>query len=139
MITKQELINIVLEILTKDQMNELVSKLKAIEERLSVEDPAPEQKQVQKKLVNDDFTVNRQEGQRKSVPVRASENTWTDTGEERLEEVQIVKPLTPRNRKKAKMITVTCSVCHQSKEISTALVTSSKAYYRCENCVGGGR
>ena len=143
MITKKELIAVVLEILNKEQMEQLVSRLKQIDQQIRQEELEQETCEdpivLSKKVVNDDFTVNREEGQeRRSVPVRASENTWSDSGEENKgEEKQIVKPPTRRLRKKVEMVKINCSVCHQPKEIAPGLMTSSRAYYRCENCVGG--
>jgi len=144
MITKQELINVVLDILTQDQMKELIARLQAVDAKSNkTEDTGPvyeEPPAMSKRIVNDDFTVNRDDKEdRKSVPVQASSNTWVDAGEERKEETQIKKAPMPRVRKKVEMIKVNCSVCHQPKEISPGLMTSSRAYYRCENCVGGGR
>lgn len=137
-ITKQELIEIVLSILTEEQMKELEAKLIAIDskENETPEEPKPVAK---KKVVNEDFSVNREgaDRSRSSVPVRAGSNTWVDEGEERDGvDDKIVKTIMPRTRVKPKTQVMVCSLCHQPKEVPAGLLRKG-GYYRCENCVGG--
>lgn len=145
MITKEELIQVVLGILTKEQMLVLNQKLEEIHRSHSAVQPQPvrpiEVVQTRKRVVNDDFSVNRDEDEdmRSSVPVYAGENTWQDEGEEKDGfDQKIKRKHTPRIRPKVVMQTMVCSVCQKAQEVPPGLLRKG-AYYRCENCVGGGR
>ena len=98
----------------------------------------PQTKQPSKKTKDpNDFTMKPKNGvpqqKKRKVPVKARENTWTDTGEHRdVSTPEFTK--TPRNRKPPQKKTVTCSACGSKSKINANLVQGQ--YYRCENCVG---
>ena len=144
MITKEQLIEIVLEILTPDQMKILNDRLQLVHENMTSTKAAETvdvNTSTPKRVVNEDFTVNRNNGKdgRVSVAVSAGENKWSDSGEERDDfDEKVQRKYTPRVRPKAVMQTVVCSVCQKAQEIPPGLVRRG-SYYRCENCVGGGR
>ena len=84
-----------------------------------------------------DFTMHSKNSvpqkNRRKVPVKAQQNTWTDTGEHRdISTPEFTK--TPRNRKPPKKKTVTCSACGSKSKVNANLIQGQ--YYRCEKCVG---
>ena len=83
--------------------------------------------------VNDDFTVHRDNESSYRKPVRARENSWVDTGEERQED-KIVKTATVTKRPKAVPVDVVCSTCHRTVKVPPSLPRTE--YYRCERCIG---
>lgn len=86
--------------------------------------------------VDPDFTMNKKtqlNKQKRREKVRASDNTWTDTGEHR--DVETPKTdRTPRNRVPPKKKTVKCHVCGKNSTINATLVYGE--YYRCDRCTG---
>lgn len=66
-------------------------------------------------------------------PVRARENTWTDTGEDR--HIETPKShITPRTRKAPSKKTVKCHACGKTEKVNAGLVFGE--YYRCDRCIG---
>lgn len=86
-------------------------------------------------IITEDFRVQREptEYSRRREPVRARENTWTDTGEAKDIQTPDVKR-TPRTRKPPQKKSVQCSVCGKTNTINSSLVYGQ--YYRCDNCTG---
>lgn len=82
----------------------------------------------------EDFTMNsRVKDINKRSVVKARENTWTDSGEDRHIKTP-EKPITPRNRKPPKKKGVVCYVCGKQNSINASLIYGE--YYRCDNCLG---
>lgn len=82
----------------------------------------------------EDFTVIKNtSAKNKREKVKAKQNTWVDTGEDR-HIVTPEKPLTPRTRKPPAKKNVQCSVCGKKYSINASLVYGE--YYRCDNCIG---
>tara|TARA_B100001094_G_C18078591_1_gene743954 strand:- start:639 stop:1037 length:399 start_codon:yes stop_codon:yes gene_type:complete len=66
-------------------------------------------------------------------PVRARENTWADTGEDR--HIETPKShITPRTRKAPAKKTVKCHACGKTEKVNAGLVFGE--YYRCDRCIG---
>jgi len=84
--------------------------------------------------VKEDFTVSRNLDNTKiKRPVKARENTWVDTGENK----DVTTPeieLTPRKRPKAATANKRCHVCGKDFQISTKL--DSGDFMRCNDCTG---
>lgn len=81
-----------------------------------------------------DFTMNKQKESEKisKQPVRARENQWTDTGEDRhIETPQVA--MTPRNRQPPKMKKVTCTKCGTTETVNESVLCGE--FYRCSRCV----
>lgn len=88
--------------------------------------------------VQEDFTMHKDKpssikGQSRKQPVRARENTWTDTGEYREVETPETKR-TPRNRLPPQKKEVTCHVCGKNSKVNANIVYGE--YYRCDRCTG---
>lgn len=93
-----------------------------------------------RRRVNEDFTVIRDDNsldQRKS-PVRAKNNQWTDTGEDRDPDFDPAKfermGKAVRNREKSKKRTVECHVCGRDFQVNPNLVYGE--FVRCNRCTG---
>tara|TARA_B100000902_G_scaffold284953_1_gene270955 strand:- start:8275 stop:8649 length:375 start_codon:yes stop_codon:yes gene_type:complete len=66
-------------------------------------------------------------------PVKARQNTWTDTGEHK----DIATPdvqRTPRNRPPPRKKNVVCNACGKSFKVNASIVYGE--YYRCDRCTG---
>lgn len=136
-ITKEELIEVVVSILNRDQMIELQERLQEVFNRKSqhVADPII----TKKRSVEPDFTMHRDpDVNQRSVPVKAGTNQWTDNGSDEKDGIDaiIVKKATPRVRPPARTKKVICSICRREKEVSVG-ACGNGTYYRCESCVGG--
>ena len=81
-----------------------------------------------------DFTMNKQKDSEKpsKQPVRARENQWVDTGEDRHIETPEVA-MTPRNRQPPKMKKVTCTKCGTTETVNESVLCGE--FYRCSRCV----
>ena len=93
-----------------------------------------EREEEEKIVVNDDFTVsNKQEIQKRKIPVRFKKNEWIDEGESGdIETPNFQK--TPRNRPKPNKQEVECHVCGRTFSINSNLVYGE--YHRCNKCTG---
>ena len=88
--------------------------------------------------VQEDFTMHKNKSSngvknKRKEPVKARENTWTDTGEHREVSTPNVER-TPRNRPAPKKKDVLCSACGKTFKVNASIVYGE--YYRCERCVG---
>tara|TARA_B100001564_G_scaffold351385_1_gene357146 strand:+ start:1672 stop:2043 length:372 start_codon:yes stop_codon:yes gene_type:complete len=86
--------------------------------------------------ITDDFRVVKKStlgSNRRREPVKARENTWTDTGEHREVETPNVHR-TPRNRPPPKKKHVTCNACGKKYQVNANIVYGE--YYRCDRCTG---
>lgn len=86
--------------------------------------------------ITDDFRVVKKStlgSNRRREPVKARENTWTDTGEHREVETPNVQR-TPRNRPPPKKKHVTCNACGKKYQVNANIVYGE--YYRCDRCTG---
>ena len=96
----------------------------------------PQQKEVATNNVADDFTMHKKsslQNNSRRMPVKAKENTWTDTGE--FKEVSTPNTArTPRNRQPPQKKNVTCHVCGKSQKVNSSIVYGE--YYRCDRCTG---
>jgi DNA-directed RNA polymerase subunit RPC12/RpoP len=72
-----------------------------------------------------------QPNQRRKEPVRAKQNTWTDTGEDRNIETPKYEP-TPRTREKVEKVSIKCHACGKSFDADPRFVYGE--YYRCDRC-----
>lgn len=132
---REELLNIL-----SDSISTWTTMPPHIEEILSNnnDQPEPTEEDFLKKNTVDieDFSMKRQDNtseSKKKNKVKARENTWVDTGEDRHIKTP-EKPLTPRTRKPPKKKNVKCSTCGKSFKINSSLLYGE--YYRCENCIG---
>lgn len=70
--------------------------------------------------------------------VKWTGNTWKDTGElgelgaEAKKTPKIIR--TPRDREKFRKVSVACTVCHKTLEVSPAYVTSVDSF-KCDRCL----
>lgn len=95
----------------------------------AVDGPSPTTAEVE------NFTVTRQptKSSKSREPVRAKQNTWSDTGEDRhIETPESTR--TPRTRKAPPKKTVTCHACGKTEKVNASLVFGE--YYRCDRCIG---
>ena len=69
--------------------------------------------------------------QKRREPVRAKQNTWNDSGEDRNIETPQYQP-TPRTREKIEKISVQCHACKKEFTIDPRFVYGE--YYRCDRC-----
>lgn len=87
--------------------------------------------------VVEDFTMHKRESNgvknRRKEPVKARQNTWSDTGEFKEVSTPDVQR-TPRNRPAPKKKEVKCSSCGKTSRVNANIVYGE--YYRCERCVG---
>jgi len=116
--------------LSDEQKSQLLSALTPKEK--VVEESQPEEKVVE------DFTMHKEKvsngvKNRRKEPVKARQNTWTDTGEHREIETPDVQR-TPRNRPSPKKKDVLCNACGKTFKVNASIVYGE--YYRCERCVG---
>jgi len=98
-------------------------------DRLQHEEPISE-------AVDGDFTMHKKtelSKQKRREKVKASDNTWTDTGEHRDVETPDTAR-TPRNRPTPKKKTVRCHICSKDFTINASLLYGE--YYRCDRCTG---
>lgn len=138
----------VLESMSKEQKEQLIAELIAEVGSLQPEKQIPERKIEGERIICDepvyddiqplkkmDFSTdwgNSVDGKR---PVRAQENTWSDTGEERDEEYdpsQYQKVPRSRPNAKTKIVEKTCSVCNKKFDIDSSLVYGQ--FVRCNRC-----
>jgi hypothetical protein len=86
--------------------------------------------------ITEDFTMHKKsslQNNSRRMPVKAKENTWTDTGE--FKEVATPNTArTPRNRQPPQKKNVTCHVCGKSQNVNASIVYGE--YYRCDRCTG---
>lgn len=121
--------------LSEEQKAALLNALQG-ENDISIE-PEPIKKNVKEetsRVITEDFTMRKESGiknSKRKEPVKARQNTWTDTGEAR----NIVTPdikRTPRERQPPKKVDVKCHVC--GKEFSTDKRFVFGEYNRCDRC-----
>ena len=113
--------------LSEEQKAALLSALAGKEEVVEVEETND---------ITDDFRVVKKStlgSNRRREPVKARENTWTDTGEHREVETPNVQR-TPRNRPPPKKKHVTCNACGKKYQVNANIVYGE--YYRCDRCTG---
>ena len=115
--------------LTDKQKEQLLNALSAPKEE-AVEAP--------KENIVEDFTMHKNKSDngvknRRKEPVKARQNTWTDTGEFKEVETPNVQR-TPRNRPSPKKKEVKCNACGKTFKVNASIVYGE--YYRCERCVG---
>ena len=116
--------------LSDEQKAQLLSAL-APKEKV-VEESQPEEKVVEDFTMHKDRESNGVKNRRRE-PVKARQNTWTDTGEHRDVATPDVQR-TPRNRPSPKKKDVLCSACGKTFKVNASIVYGE--YYRCERCVG---
>jgi len=123
-------VNNFVESLTEEQKAAL---LEALTSKSNSSDSSEAQEK-EKSNINEDFTMNAQvKTHNKREPVRARENIWKDTGEDR-HITTPEKPLTPRARKPPKQKSVKCHICGKARKVNASLVYGE--YYRCDSCSG---
>lgn len=86
----------------------------------------------------EDFTMVRQsslESNNRRIPVKARQNTWSDTGSEAKDVVTPNVSRTPRTRKPPQKKVVRCHACGKENTVNANIVYGE--YYRCDRCVGG--
>lgn len=113
--------------LSEEQKAALLSALAGKEEVVETEETND---------ITDDFKVVKKStlgSNRRREPVKARENTWTDTGEHREVETPNVHR-TPRNRPPPKKKHVTCNACGKKYQVNANIVYGE--YYRCDRCTG---
>jgi DNA-directed RNA polymerase subunit RPC12/RpoP len=113
--------------------------LKALNEKSGATQNVPEEVNRQaKRALNNSFIAeskpkenNNYTQQRRREPVKARENTWTDTGEFRdIETPQYER--TPRKRPTSQKSEVECHVCGKDFKVDKKFVFGE--YYRCNKC-----
>ena len=100
-----------------------------VESRWQHEEPISE-------AVDGDFTMHKKtelSKQKRREKVKASDNTWTDTGEHRDVETPDTAR-TPRNRSAPKKKDVTCHICGKKSKVNASLMYGE--FYRCDRCTG---
>lgn len=138
-----DVLSTVLNMLTKEQKEQLVAKLitdvgnlQTEEQKEGVTQPASPPRRV-----NEDFSVTKSQEQlnKQKRPVKAKANTWTDTGEKKDLDYDPAKyeamgrkarETSPRDV----MIEKRCHVCGKDFKIHSSLVMGS--FIRCNNCTG---
>lgn len=84
---------------------------------------------------DDSFTVkpknNINQQQRRREPVKAKENTWTDTGEDKHVSTPQYQP-TPRTREKSNKVSMNCHACGKTFSVDPRFVYGE--FYRCDRC-----
>lgn len=130
MIEVKDLMGILNDILTDEQMSTLADRLQKIK-------PTKENA-----VVKDDFTVERK-AQKGRGPVTAGDNKWEDNGEEKDNIDFLLGNSIDSENKRSKIahkprdtgkIDKVCSVCHRT--VKAPRVFSGTNYYRCESCIG---
>jgi hypothetical protein len=107
-------------------------------EAVQTQAKAPTAKRKRSTVVNEDFTVTRENSIGAKAPVRAKANQWKDTGEakeegfdpKRFEEMGMA----PRERPEKVMVEKTCHVCQRSFTMDPDVVYGEFA--RCNRCIG---
>ena len=129
MILSSNILNIVMDIMDKDQIIELNNRLEKLTEKLELADIAVTNT-VSKKNAD-----NTRPPQGKSQ-VRAGVNTWKDSGEAKddIDEKIIRSKINREPRPASKKVERACSICH--KLVKVPQVLSETHYYRCERCSG---
>lgn len=122
--------------LTDEQKAKLLSAL--CPEKEPVEEPVEEPVQEPATRPVEDFTMHKNKSNnsiknRRKEPVKARQNTWTDTGEHREVSTPSIER-TPRNRPAPKKKNVKCNACGKTFKINANIVYGE--YYRCDRCVG---
>lgn len=124
--------------LTEEQKTALLKALSGGEVSESVDEPEKEETPDRPYDMNQEFhefVMNREKELEKlsKRPVRAKENAWVDTGEDRHIETPETS-ITPRNRQPPKMKRVTCSKCSALEMVNESILCGE--FYRCSRCVG---
>ena len=112
--------------LTPEQLESLKEALKKDQNK---EEESNEDQQGSDFRMNKSISNNR----KRKEPVRAKENTWTDTGEKK----DIVTPdyqPTPRNRQAPEKVKVKCHICGRTSVVDSRFICGE--FYRCNNCTG---
>ena len=122
--------------LTDEQKAKLLSAL--CPDKEPVEEPVQEPIQETATRPAEDFTMHKNKSDngiknRRREPVRAKQNTWTDTGEHRNVETPQTQR-TPRNRPPPKKKDVRCHACGKNFRVNANIVYGE--YYRCDRCTG---
>jgi hypothetical protein len=90
--------------------------------------------------VNDDFTVNRDNGSNQGVTakttIKAGKNTWVD---DKLEQTDVETPDVEKTKKRppAQMVDMACSGCGTICRVSSTVVYGE--YHKCDRCAGARR
>ena len=139
----KEVFAIVLDILTKEQVDELYDRIQQLNNQPEEKEPElqPVIREEEPYVNPNDFSINHNStlaGKSGGQKVKAGENQWRDKGEEKDDFDKVVKRKSkvPRNRPKTQLKEMVCSVCHRKNMVHPSIIGGS--YYRCENCVGGG-
>ena len=133
--------------LTEEQKAALIKALGGnteVESRWQHEEPisevvdGPQEEQAPPPDMNqkfNEFVMNKEKELEKSSkrPVRAKENAWVDTGEDRHIETPETSR-TPRNRQPPKLKRVICSKCSAMEMVNESILCGE--FYRCSRCVG---
>jgi formylmethanofuran dehydrogenase subunit E len=126
--------------LTEEQKAALIKALggNTEEEPISEVVDGPQEEQAPPPDMNqkfNEFVMNKEKELEKSSkrPVRAKENAWVDTGEDRHIETPETSR-TPRNRQPPKMKRVICSKCSSMEMVNESILCGE--FYRCSRCVG---
>lgn len=91
-------------------------------------------KEQTKSIINEDFAMNPSSSstyKKRKEAVRARSNTWVDTGESKDIVTPDVQP-TPRKRKPAQKIKLTCHICNKDFEADKRFVFGE--FNRCDRC-----
>jgi len=131
-----DIVKTLLDSLTDEQKAQLVQGL--LKSNENTETPVAKEEAVSsnnkpKNKVREDFTVQREDNNRK-IPVRAGKNQWSDDHEvfENTDFDYSKVQRTPRQRKAKKRVTVECSVC--GKEFQKHESEMFGEYHRCNKC-----
>ena len=89
--------------------------------------------------VNDDFTVNRDNGLggvTAKTTIKAGKNTWVD---DKLEHTDVETPEVEKTKKRppAQMVDMACSGCGTICRVSSTVVYGE--YHKCDRCAGARR
>lgn len=131
-----DLVKTILASLTEEQKRAIIADLLKTSTQVQTKtEPKPEEAFSSKprSVVNEDFTITKEEkGNRKSA-VRFHKNEWEDIGE--FAEVKTPeRKITPRNRKPPNKVTLECHVCGREFQQNASMVYGE--YHRCNHCTG---
>jgi hypothetical protein len=107
-------------------------------EAVQTQTKAPTAKRKRSTVVNEDFTVTRENSVGTKAPVRAKANQWKDTGEAKEEDFDPKHfeemGMAPRDRPEKVMVEKSCHVCQRSFTMDPDIVYGEFA--RCNRCIG---
>ena len=145
---KDDIVKTLLESLTPDQKDQLVKGL--LNSNVKGDVPTPSQSSGDEEqdseeavssnphsVVNEDFSVTRENVEGSKTVVKFTRNKWVDKGEHREEPVdyeKFEKTKTPRRRGKPSKKKVECHVCGKTFSINESLIYGE--YIRCNRCTG---